>query len=596
LKCSLDRYQKLHDEFGDIFMIPLGEVPLVVTRSSDHIRELLGGKATETFPRPPNVIANIEILFGRAQIALDGEEHQNNKRMLSQWMFSTEHNAMMAYPFNEIMIDFINKLECDMHQLGEVEAYHIAELAAADVSASISMGRTYKALEMGYCPQLDALKRCDKIFLNRAMNKNWNKTESAATTEEFNSSRKLIADTFSEAYKKIKGGAEFDHNVLLHMIEQNLLNRSATCPMGQIPTEFEAISNMVGFLAGVGNSARMNTIGIEMMAQRQDVQLLVLEELHRVLDGKNPDAARKAALAGEGVPGSRTPELFTYEKISQLQYLKCVMHECLRLYTPSTSVAPRAATKASVLGEYSIPEATKVMCNIYGSHRHPDYWTDALEFNPMRFNDAAEDQPVHLKSYIPQGFFPFGYGGHGCIGKNLAQLATLQMWAVLISNHHITKEGLPNAEFNTLKSDQILGFIEPIHGAPIKLKVRPRHPKVEQEAVERIKRNAEAEFERVKTDMINYEKQSLSHVDINRLISMEEVANHVTAEDGIWFVISGKVYDVTPWLKDHPGGGDVLMRSAGKDVTKLFELTNHSSFAVSEAEKYRIGVVSASKL
>jgi len=63
---DIETYMKLHEEFGDIFMLPLGEIPLVVTRDPNHIRSLLGGAATESFPRPPNVIANIRILFGKS--------------------------------------------------------------------------------------------------------------------------------------------------------------------------------------------------------------------------------------------------------------------------------------------------------------------------------------------------------------------------------------------------------------------------------------------------------------------------------------------------------------------------------------------------
>ena len=585
---DINTYQRLHDEFGDIYMLPLGEVPLVVTQSPAHIRDLLGGSATELFPRPPNVIANIEILFGRAQIALDGEEHQSNKRMLSQWLFSEAENAKMAEPFNKVMLDFIDRLESQMRENGEVEAYYSAELAAADISAVISMGRTYKALQLGHCPQLEALKTCDKIFLRRASNKSWKETEPKEVTEEFNRCRKLIADTFADSIARIKKGEKFDHNVLEHMIEQNLKNRSAECPMGRTPTEFEAVSNMVGFLAGVGNTSRMNTIGIEMMAQRQDVQELVLKELHMVLDGKSEAQAAAAAKRGDAVPGCRDTRLYSYDRIMKLQYLKCVMYECLRLYTPSTSVAPRSCTQDSPLGEYKIPKGTNVMCNIYGSHRHKDYWPDALTFDPMRFNDAVPGEPVHLKALIPEGFFPFGYGGHGCIGKNLAQEVTLMMWAMLISNHRIRKApGKENAHFNTLKSDQILGFIEPVDGCFITLEKRKVDTAANEAAVEALNKESGSVRD---VNTASPTKVPLN-VDINRPITMEEVAKHTTRESGIWFVIKDVVYDATPWLKDHPGGADVLVRSAGKDVTKIFELTNHSSFAVQEAEKYRIGVV-----
>ena len=62
---DINTYMKLHEEFGDIYMLPLGDIPLVVTRDPQHIRSLLGGASTETFPRPPNVIANIKLLFGK---------------------------------------------------------------------------------------------------------------------------------------------------------------------------------------------------------------------------------------------------------------------------------------------------------------------------------------------------------------------------------------------------------------------------------------------------------------------------------------------------------------------------------------------------
>jgi len=79
-------------------------------------------------------------------------------------------------------------------------------------------------------------------------------------------------------------------------------------------------------------------------------------------------------------------------------------------------------------------------------------------------------------------------------------------------------------------------------------------------------------------------------VDRQRPIAMEEVQKHTT-RDSVWFVIDGKVYDATSWLRDHPGGADVLVRAGGKDVSKLFKLTNHSSFAIAEAANYQIGVV-----
>lgn len=55
------------------------------------------------------------------------------------------------------------------------------------------------------------------------------------------------------------------------------------------------------------------------------------------------------------------------------------------------------------------------------------------------------------------------------------------------------------------------------------------------------------------------------------LVSGEEVAKHTTRETGVWVIVHGKVYDVTEWLDEHPGGSKIILKYAGKDATEEFE-------------------------
>ncbi|RCH99155.1 hypothetical protein CU098_006754 [Rhizopus stolonifer] len=54
------------------------------------------------------------------------------------------------------------------------------------------------------------------------------------------------------------------------------------------------------------------------------------------------------------------------------------------------------------------------------------------------------------------------------------------------------------------------------------------------------------------------------------VISPQEVAQHNTKDD-IWVIIHGKVYDLTQFLPEHPGGQKIILKYAGKDATSAFE-------------------------
>ena len=50
---------------------------------------------------------------------------------------------------------------------------------------------------------------------------------------------------------------------------------------------------------------------------------------------------------------------------------------------------------------------------------------------------------------------------------------------------------------------------------------------------------------------------------------MSEVRRHNNRQDA-WMVLGTRVYNVTPYLKFHPGSVEELMRAAGDDATALF--------------------------
>ncbi|CAL9164028.1 cytochrome b5 [Musa acuminata AAA Group] len=81
----------------------------------------------------------------------------------------------------------------------------------------------------------------------------------------------------------------------------------------------------------------------------------------------------------------------------------------------------------------------------------------------------------------------------------------------------------------------------------------------------------------------------------SKIYHFDEVAKHKGAKD-CWLIISGKVYDVTQFMDEHPGGDDVLLTASGKDATNDFEDIGHSNAAREMMDKYYIGKIDASTL
>jgi cytochrome b involved in lipid metabolism len=79
-----------------------------------------------------------------------------------------------------------------------------------------------------------------------------------------------------------------------------------------------------------------------------------------------------------------------------------------------------------------------------------------------------------------------------------------------------------------------------------------------------------------------------------KVFTMDQVSSHISKAD-CWFVIGGKVYDVTNFLEEHPGGEEVLLEASGGDATQDFESVGHSTAAQGMMETYLVGVLEGFK-
>ncbi|PGH14803.1 hypothetical protein AJ79_02819 [Helicocarpus griseus UAMH5409] len=78
---------------------------------------------------------------------------------------------------------------------------------------------------------------------------------------------------------------------------------------------------------------------------------------------------------------------------------------------------------------------------------------------------------------------------------------------------------------------------------------------------------------------------------MSKTFTTAEVAQHNKADSGMYIIIDNKVYNVTDFLDEHPGGAKILKRVAGKDASKQFWKYHNESVLKKYGGKLQIGEV-----
>ncbi|OAA74176.1 cytochrome P450 [Cordyceps fumosorosea ARSEF 2679] len=150
-----------------------------------------------------------------------------------------------------------------------------------------------------------------------------------------------------------------------------------------------------------------------------DTTTSLLANLVHVIAGR-PDVQQK--LRDEIAPLRGTPP--TKQDISAMSYLRCVLYEGLRLYTPVASHSRQAAVDTTLprgggpdgRSSVAVRAGTSVVWSVYALNRDPmHYGEDWAAFRPERWADGT-----HSASSAPY-FMPFGSGPRACIGQQMAQ-------------------------------------------------------------------------------------------------------------------------------------------------------------------------------
>lgn len=173
-----------------------------------------------------------------------------------------------------------------------------------------------------------------------------------------------------------------------------------------------------------------------------------------------PDVAARIEREVDAALAGRAPRA---DDMPALSYTETVVLEAMRLYPPTWSLFTREALQPFELGGYAIPKGAWLIAMPWVTHRDARFFPEPLTFDPGRF---APERAGELQRFA---YFPFGIGGHTCLGMRLATVELVLMIAALCQRCRFS----PSEPNRPLEIDTLLS-IWPKGRLPLRVQRRSR--------------------------------------------------------------------------------------------------------------------------
>ena len=144
---------------------------------------------------------------------------------------------------------------------------------------------------------------------------------------------------------------------------------------------------------------------------------------------QHPEIAARAAAEARQVLGNRPAGADDYERLGFIQQ---ILSESLRLYPPAWMLMLREAVEDTQLLGYAVPRGSWIYLVPWVTHRSERWFADPLRFDPGRF------APERIGQIPAHAYYPFGLGGHRCVGERLALMEMTLVVATVLCSHRLS--------------------------------------------------------------------------------------------------------------------------------------------------------------
>jgi len=284
----------------------------------------------------------------------------------------------------------------------------------------------------------------------------WNLYLQEMVTERTRSMKETNNNEGSTKLGITRGNDLFTNLINAVQAKENPLNSSTLVYLH----ESELYANLFLFiLAGHETTAGTLSYSLTLLALHPEIQEKLYQETIQVI-GKNKEP--------------------TFEDLSKLVYVQCIMKETLRLFPIVTSLIKEAVQNTNITIPKSfyngnnkkeeekeekllhIPKGTQIVLNVAALHYNPKYWVKPEKFIPDRFDlqnghkiqedilplsstlkDKKETQDdrtqasEHELPYNRYAWLPFSEGHRSCIGRRFSEVEFMTILTLIIQKYSI---------------------------------------------------------------------------------------------------------------------------------------------------------------
>lgn len=418
--------RNLSMKYGPIMQLKLGEVDMVVISSPDASREVTRTHDLHLCSRPANMVSDIG-LYGNIDIAFS--PYGDYWRQLRKICVTELLSVSRVRSFRSVR---------EEETLNLARAVSSTPTPTSAATWVVNLTKMLSSMTNAITCRIAFGKACENSerFIMAS-------EELIRLSSCFNLAGLFPSLSFLKALSLTKYKIERAHKrldmLLDRIIREHIEKRAASTISAGKDHEEEEEENkedLVDVLLRVKDSSNLEEVPITMngikamlldvFAAGTDTKKLIIEWAMSELM-RNPQVMEKAQSKLRRAMDGKTA--IEEADIQDLDYLKLIINETLRLHPPVPLLLPRLCRETCNVGGFTITKGSTVLINVWAMGRDPKIWDDAESFRPERFEGSSVNFKGTCYEYIP-----FGAGRRMCPGIGYG-LATVELTLARLLYH-----------------------------------------------------------------------------------------------------------------------------------------------------------------